>query len=308
MSTVEQTYLHVLELMLDPVLLPAVDELIAGLDLPAAAWSNPETGATWVRVYCGTAGEASVTARQLAGGVQSISRIFGLPCPEIKRQRIRKQDWAENWKQYFHPFRASRRLVIKPSWESYRARSGDIVLEIDPGMSFGTGYHGTTRACLEFMDELSTELGPVSFLDAGCGSGILSLAAAKLGYEPVVGFDHDPGAVMVARENLERAGAKAKIDVCDLAQVVPAERFRLICANILAVVLLEHAENLISFLADDGSPAYLILSGILESQYAEVKTKFEALGLAETRTQKIDEWQTGCFCRKMSRSRGGVIT
>jgi ribosomal protein L11 methyltransferase len=209
---------------------------------------------------------------------------------------VRKQDWAECWKEHFHTFRASRRIVVKPSWEDFTPENAeDIILELDPGMSFGTGYHGTTRACLEFMDDLADELGPVSFLEAGCGSGILSLAAVKLGLSPVVAFDHDPQAVMCAKENLELAGIEGvDVSTADVAEFAAPEPFALVAANILAHILDTYAESVAAFVAPDG---HLLLAGILTEQYPKLKARYEALGFEELRSRTINEWTSGVYRR-----------
>jgi ribosomal protein L11 methyltransferase len=214
----------------------------------------------------------------------------------LRLQRLRRRDWSEHWKRFFRLQRVSSRLLICPSWRRYRPRAGEAVLALDPGMSFGTGRHGTTRACLEFLDALAADLGPVPFLDAGCGSGILALAAAKLGYAPVYAFDHDPQAVACARENLSRNGAAEAVVpvVADLAGFRPPQAVRVVAANLLAPLLLAHAETLVACL-DAARGGFLLLSGILREQYAEVRARFQALGLAECGVRTLGEWTSGCF-------------
>jgi ribosomal protein L11 methyltransferase len=162
-------------------------------------------------------------------------------------------------------------------------------------MSFGTGYHGTTRACLEMIDLLSVQLPGAAFLDAGCGSGILALAAAKLGFAPVRAFDSDPQAVAIARGNLERNGVEVTVDVADLAAYPAAPPCRVVVANILAPVLIAQAEKLVSFLDCRTGDSHLILSGILSSQYPDVRQRFQSLGGRETATRTLDEWTSGSF-------------
>jgi ribosomal protein L11 methyltransferase len=213
--------------------------------------------------------------------------------PEFTGGTLAVEDWSETWKRHFHAFRASRRLMVKPSWESCATRPGDIVLEIDPGMTFGTGYHGTTRACLEFRDALAEELGPVPMLDAGCGSGILSLAAGRLGYRPVYAFDHDPDAVRMTEHNVGVDAAVVPV-LADLGEYVPPRPCRLVVVNILATILCRHADRIVSFVDRTGG-GHLILSGILTEQYDDVKRRFEKAGATEAEARTRHEWRSGHF-------------
>jgi ribosomal protein L11 methyltransferase len=215
----------------------------------------------------------------------------------LESRTMRQEDWTESWKKHFHTFRASERIVVKPSWESAEKAPGDIILELDPGMCFGTGYHGTTKACLQFLDQLQKEVGSeASFLDAGCGSGILSIAARLLGYLPVFAFDNDQQAVLTAQENLLKAGFSEVVPtMAELEEYLPPKPCRVVAANILATVLIQHAEQILKFMATDGKPTFLILSGILNQQYADVKRRFENLGCKEINTITIEEWSSGCF-------------
>ncbi|MEI8078865.1 MAG: 50S ribosomal protein L11 methyltransferase, partial [bacterium] len=191
--------------------------------------------------------------------------------------------------------RVSERLVIKPTWETYAAQPGDVVLELDPGMSFGTGRHGTTQACLEFLDQYSRGLEGQPLLDVGTGSGILAMAGHRLGLTPVMACDHDPQAVVIARDNLARAGLGAvTVTAAALEEWQPPVRGRIVVANILAPVLLEHAERLRGWLATT-APSYLLLSGILTEQYPAILERYLALGLRECARRTLDEWTSGCF-------------
>ncbi len=281
-----------------------VQELLASLELAGVVWEDVDAGVLVVRVYVEDAAMVGVVEQQLYDTLFEWREWFDAWQPEFQKSNLAREDWAESWKRYFHTFKVSSRLVIKPSWEEYAAGSEEIVLEIDPGMSFGTGYHGTTRACLEILDELSQELGPVSFLDAGCGSGILSLAAARLGFQPITAFDHDPQAVLVARTNLAELTIGADATVVqvlagDLDEELGLEqRFKVVVANILAVVLVKYARRVLSFL-ECTPDAVLILSGIMAGQYEEVKRCYEALGVREVDRRQLDEWVTGRFVWEM---------
>lgn len=275
----------------------ALAELGACEELNLVTWRNPESDRLRVQLFAESAPEADALRARLSGllvqwlpSVVSVSSMPSMTLDELKRE-----DWAESWKEFFHVQRITPRLVVKPSWEPYAAQPGECVLELDPGMSFGTGYHGTTRACLEFLDELSRKAPGAAVLDVGCGSGILAMAAWKLGFRPVTALDNDPAAVVIARENLERNGAaEIPVETADLFTVNPAPA-RIVVANILAVVLLANAERLRGFLDRSRGPAYLILSGILHAQYPEIRGRFTKLGLREIATRSLDEWTSGCF-------------
>jgi ribosomal protein L11 methyltransferase len=273
--------------------LPIVSELAASLGFVTAGWRNVETGEAWLRVFTDDEPAAHEVLSQLREALPAWLPLLSAS-PKMSVDSVRKQDWAECWKEHFHAFRASRRIVVKPSWEEFTPESADdILLELDPGMSFGTGYHGTTRACLEFMDDLAEELGAVSFLEAGCGSGILSLAAVRLGFSPIAAFDHDPQAVMCAKENLELAGvADVDVSTADVGEFAPGRRFAVVAANILAHILDTCAESVASFVEPGG---HLLLAGILTEQYPGLKARYEALGFQELRSRTIDEWTSGVY-------------
>ncbi|NMA42925.1 MAG: 50S ribosomal protein L11 methyltransferase [Oligosphaeraceae bacterium] len=274
-----------------------LEELLCSLELPSSSYSNLETGKSSILLHCDNAFAAKELAQNLRRQLPLWQDFLSQPVLHVKPIVMRKEDWAESWKRHFHSFKASERIVVKPSWESYEAQPGELVLELDPGMCFGTGYHGTTKACLRLMDSLQAELGTgISFLDAGCGSGILSIAAKILGYAPVLAFDHDPQAVCTATENLQTAGY---VDVIpeqgDVQDYRPAQPCRVVAANILASVLVEHAENIVGYVDKSMMPGYLILSGILHEQYEEVKARYVALGLEERTKISLDEWSSACF-------------
>gem|GEM_PF-267531 len=276
---------------------PALEELLAALELPFSSLTGADSGAYTARVYADGPDAVPALSERLQRELRCWSGFFRNRTPRLRRFRLPREDWAETWKRFFRTTPVSDRLVVKPSWECYQPRAGEIVLDMDPGMCFGTGYHGTTRACLQFMDRLQARLGSVSFLDAGCGSGILMLAAARLGFRPVLGFDNDPDAVATARSNLERAGLCPDTLVCtDLgAAAERLPRCRLVTANILAGVLCNYAATLTDRVDTSTGTGYLILSGILQDQYAPVKAAYEQLGCRELETCTIDEWQSGCF-------------
>ncbi len=155
---------------------------------------------------------------------------------QVTRQGVQDQDWSECWKQYYKPFRAGKHLVVKPSWETWDAGPEDRIIELDPGMAFGTGTHETTAMCVEMIEKHYTG---GSVLDVGTGSGILAIAAARLGARSVLGVDIDPMAVKVARENVEKNGLTDVIDIRegDLVKGLDNVKCDFAVANILADVI-----------------------------------------------------------------------
>ncbi len=287
--------LHVVVITSPGVDVPIIEEALAAVGLTPSSYTSRATGlgATYLIADGPENAEALRQAAEdaLAGWDDLLQGKPALAC-----QTMQQEDWAESWKKYFHTFRASERLVVKPSWEAYEAQAGDVILSLDPGMCFGTGYHGTTKACLQFIDDLERSQGPVSFLDAGCGSGILSLGARLLGYAPVVAFDNDPQAVDTARENLARAGVHdVVLEHGALGEYTPPRPARLVAANILAVVLVALAEDVIKLVDRSGAGGHLILSGILNEQYQEVLERFQSLGAREISRRTIAEWTSGLF-------------
>ena len=287
--------LHVVVITSPGIDVPVLEEALAATGLTPSSYTSRETGLG--TTYLIADGPENVEAlRQAAEDALTGWDELLQGKPAISCQTMQQEDWSESWKKHFHTFRASERLVVKPSWETYEAQAGDVILSLDPGMCFGTGYHGTTKACLQFIDELERKQGPVSFLDAGCGSGILSLGARLLGYSPVVAFDNDPQAVDTARENLARAGVHdVVLEYGALGEFKPAQPARLVAANILAVVLNALAEDVIQLVDQSGAGGHLILSGILNEQYQEVLERFQNLGAREVSRRTIDEWTSGLF-------------
>ena len=205
-----------------------------------------------------------------------------------------KENWAEKWKEDFHPQHVGKKIVIVPSWEEYTPKPGEIILQNDPGLAFGTGRHATSRACLEYIEEIVTSSQIGSFLDAGTGTGILAIAAAKLGVPTVEAFDNEPQAVRAAAQNAEKNEVAEKIEIFaqDLFEYKPWRTYDLVAANILCAVLEKNVERLCAAVAPNGR---LILSGILDEQYNELAKLFAAKGLEEISEKSLEGWRTGLW-------------
>ena len=219
-------------------------------------------------------------------GLKRFDMGFDIGSLTLDHQNVQEQDWAENWKKYYKPFRAGERLVIKPSWEAYEEKEGDLVLELDPGMAFGTGTHETTFMCMEQLEKYVTP--GCKTIDVGCGSGILGLAAAKLGSEDVLAIDLDELAVKVAAENTVKNGLADKVRVVhgDLLEKAD-EMADVIVANIIA--------DVICFLCGPAKKHLLpggvfICSGIIREREEDVQKALAEAGYTVCNRLAKGEW------------------
>jgi len=200
---------------------------------------------------------------------------------------IDEQDWAESWKQYFFTEKITDSIVIKPSWREYSPKPEEIVLEIDPGMAFGTGTHPTTRMCISLIEKYIQPKD--TFLDIGTGSGILMIAAAKLGATAMTGIDNDEMAVTVARRNLLKNNIDPEtfeIKTGDLVRDVN-NRFTLVTANILSEIIVHLLDDIHWVLKKNG---LFICSGIIEPKRMMVEEKLSACGFEILDVQIKEEW------------------
>jgi ribosomal protein L11 methyltransferase len=224
---------------------------------------------------------------QIEEALWHLGRIAPLPDPEWRA--VIEKDWSLEWKQHYHPIRLGRRIQIVPSWMDPTPYASDLVLRLDPGMAFGTGMHPTTQLCLETLEDLAATGSDV--IDLGCGSGILAIAAAKLGAGRVLGVDIDPQAVRTARENILLNGVESTVEIRagSLAELLMEERSApLVVANILAVVL---REMLAAGLARTVRPGgRLVLSGILEEQSAAVEAAIREAGMRVEEKRVRQDW------------------
>jgi ribosomal protein L11 methyltransferase len=234
---------------------------------------------------------------ELARGLAEI-RACGLDLgpSRLTLARLRPQDWAQSWKRHFPPMTIGSALLLKPGWSRRRPRKGQAVITLDPGLSFGTGRHPTTAFCLEQLVARRRHGQAQSFLDVGSGSGILAIAAAKLGYGAIEALDLDPEAIRVARANARRNRVLARIGfhLRDVARLKrrPARQYSLVCANLTADLLLAHRRRLIAQLLPGG---VLVLAGILKSEFSKVRQAVEAAGLKAAASRVSGEWRSGTF-------------
>jgi len=240
--------------------------------------------------FVNTQAEAAAAEENLKSKARLLTNDFSLETRTVKRE-----DWAEKWKENFHVSRVGKNLVIVPSWETYSPKPDDIILVNDPGMAFGTGSHGTSKACLEFLEDLAKKHHPKSLLDAGTGTGILSVAAAKLGILDIDAFDNEPQAVMAAKENAEKNNVEINVFQQDLFFYPPRKKYDIVIANILCAVLERNVERLMAAVAPNG---HLILAGILDEQFPALSELFTKLGAIPETSVLIEGWRSGVFLIK----------
>lgn len=223
---------------------------------------------------------------------------FGLDVgvAKVSIRKLRPQDWSESWKRHFKPMVFGRELLVKPTWSRRKPLPGQVQLLLDPGLSFGTGQHATTRFCLEQIVALRNPGNASSFCDMGTGSGILAIAAAKLGYSPVDCFDFDPDCVRIANENAQLNGVSACVrarqaDVTRLPKR-PERQFDIVCANLMYDLLLSQRDRILDRTKPGG---VLVLAGILESQFELVARAYRKSGLKLIAATTEKEWRSGAF-------------
>ena len=207
---------------------------------------------------------------------------------EIRIDELEDKDWANEWKKYYKPFAIGKNIHIVPSWEEYKSNKDDVVITIDPSGAFGTGTHETTFTCLEAIEEY-IDLGDYVF-DIGCGSGILSIAAAKLGASKVKGVDFSEIACKTAIKNVETNEVTDKVEIIhgNLTDYIEGKADILI-ANIVADIIIELCKDVRDYLNDSG---YFITSGIINTKYEEVTQALGLNGFRIIKTIHKGEWYT----------------
>ena len=305
----------------------AVAELLGKIfGQPASAHFNLETQVSVVSFFCPRKIILAQNVREaISAGLKHIKSCgLNIGFGKIKTAKVRLEDWAESWKRHFKPIEIGSALLIKPSWIKRKPRKNQAVVILDPGLSFGTGQHATTSFCLHQIvaavgrppqilkkskgAALCREAATQSFLDIGTGSGILAIAAVKLGYQPVHAFDFDSEAVRVARANarVNRVGQKLKITRDDVMKLPlhPAQKFDLVCANLISNLLIAERRRIAAQLDRDGT---LVLAGILKPEFTQVQKAFEDLGLKLAAAKSEKEWRSGSFCFERNEIQPGLM-
>jgi len=291
------------------------------LDLNGAEWrpDGPLEPVASVRAYLTVEPGLEEKRQQVEEALWHLRQIASIPEPQFRM--MAEEQWANAWKEHFHVTRIGQRFVIKPSWREYAALAGDIVLELDPGMAFGTGLHPTTQMCLLALERYLQPGDRV--LDLGTGSGILAIAAAKLGAAMCLATDIDPVAVEAARANVAMNGARELVQVeqGSLAQIsnikhlhlqqAPVQvqvcqiskgafeiwnmRFDILLVNILAKIIIEMCGEGLGDVVRPGGLA--LFAGLIDTQEAEVREALERSGLGVIERTQEKDW-VGLVCRK----------
>jgi ribosomal protein L11 methyltransferase len=255
-----------------------------------------------VKTWLPLDGTAKEPRRHLEEGLRHLQQVR--TDVQASAHKVAEADWLEAWKQQYHLLRVGERIVIVPAWEEHVPAPGEAVICLEPGMAFGTGLHPTTRLCLEALE--AHLLADCTVLDVGTGSGVLSIAAAKLGARSVLALDADPVAVKVARENVERnrvvdrvrvrhaslpgdtiGGLLARFGVDHDLDMVDSGSYDLVLINILAPVIAGMAQALSERMAPDGR---LIAAGLVQSQEGDVEAALQAQGLRILGRSQEEDW------------------
>jgi len=214
-----------------------------------------------------------------------------LGADRIELALVQDEDWTELWKVHFKPRRIGKRLVIRPTWEEFAAGPEDVVIVLDPGQAFGTGDHPTTRLCLELLE--AEDLEGVHVADIGCGSGILAIAALRLGAASVVASDLDPLAVAVTRENMVRNGVEFPVEVAEGFSIL-SEPADLIVSNIISATLIRLAPDAAKWVRSGGK---WVVSGIYSTNWPDVRAAAERQGFQLVNECREDDWVAATFRR-----------
>lgn len=255
----------------------------------------PDDGTAKIHCYLEEEEDLEVLAGKIQEMLDEIKQFLPIGSGKITFGETEDKDWINNWKQYFKPFRLDDNIVIKPTWETLEEqKEDDLIIQIDPGTAFGTGSHETTRLCISQLKKYCKP--NTKLLDAGCGSGILSIIAIKLGIEQAVGIDIDPNAMIATKENMEINGISEEQLVPIQGNILEDESFQekigyhcydIVVANILADVICPLSEKVAAHLKEDG---IFITSGIINTKEEEVKEAMIANGLEIVEVHSLGEW------------------
>jgi len=225
---------------------------------------------------------------QIQNSLNHIKQFLDVGKGTVQTDVLHEEEWANSWKKYYKPIKIGKNIVIKPSWEEYTSTDErEIIIEMDPGMAFGTGTHETTAMCLELLEKYITK-GNIVF-DIGCGSGILGIASAKLGASSVIGVDLDANAVKVAKNNVNSNHVEhiMKVYEGNLLDVVN-EKADIVVANIIADVIIDLSESVLDFLNPKG---FFIASGIIKERLQDVQE-----AMTKNRLDIVEIFEEGSWC------------
>ena len=221
-------------------------------------------------------------------GISLMRHIKSFPAMNVKK--LYDDDWEKAWKSHFTLLRVASDLVIKPSWIEYAPSAKELVIEIDPGMSFGTGHHPSTRACLELLNKLVHP--GMRIMDIGCGSGILTIAAVKLGAKKVLALDVDAIAIQVCKDNLMLNGGIGSVELLEGSlpnEKISSDSVDIVVANISGAAIRDLSTDAHRYLKESG---YLIASGMLKSDCDQLEIYMNDVGFSTICVREIDDWAT----------------
>jgi ribosomal protein L11 methyltransferase len=258
--------------------------------IPPDQWDDGEAlpaSRLTVRAYIPDDERAGEAKTQLETALGHMSMMYPMPTPVYAI--VKEDDWAEAWKVHYHPVRVGKRLFIRPLWIETEAEPNDLVIALDPGMAFGTGTHPTTQLCLQALEDCVQP--GVQVLDLGCGSGILSIGAAKLGANHILALDIDPIAVKATQDNAEQNAVADRITAQQgsLENVITsARRFDLIVVNILAKIIIAMCDQHLGDTVRPGGRA--LFSGIIQEQADDVEAALRKTGLEPYARREDGDW------------------
>ena len=243
------------------------------------------------------------SARTRKSNIEVAVRLVGhfASISEIKEREVEEEDWESNWKEYFHPIRVGSNLVICPTWRSHQSLDDDVLIKLDPGMAFGTGHHPTTRMCMELLETLI--VGGEKVIDVGCGSGILSISAAKLGAGDILGIEVESRSVEVALENCKLNGISPQVTILNgsFPEIrVENASFDVALANIAAKVVINLSEYIAGAVAIGGR---LVLSGILKDTLKDVEKEYSLYGVHFDKVLVDGDWTAVLATKKIAADR-----
>ena len=266
-----------------------------GVAIEQEAGYNPDEGESppvpdfvTIKTYLPVDNTTERRRNQIDIGVRLVTHLATIS--PLKEKYVEEEDWQNAWKEHFHPLRIGRHLVICPTWRTVETSESDILIHLDPGMAFGTGHHPTTRTCMEIL-ERDTKPGD-RILDVGCGSGILSVVAVKVGATSALGLEIDPVAARAGEENVRINGIEDKVQIVQGTLPSPlaeARSFDIVAANISAKVVTDLAQHLIDSVAIGGK---LIAGGIIEPHVEDVTKALNAVGASIDETFIDGDWVT----------------
>lgn len=269
---------------------PVLNELLTAIGCRFSSWQHDEGNVADFTLFAESADALNAHRERVVTGVAEWVDLLPDTVRVGDHFTIKREDWAESWKRHFQPIEISDRVLIVPPWITDRPDLPAVV-EIDPGMSFGTGQHETTHACLGFVDRLCAEIPDARMIDIGCGSGILAITAAKLGLSGIRAIDYDVASVTSAVDNAAANDVAEAVafEAHDLAVGIEG-RYDIVVANIFANVLIAFADTVTGCVADGGS---LVLSGILDTQFADVERRYAEAGFQVVDQVTIGNWTSG---------------